>query len=121
MSAKPTPAQLEAERRALIGSDALLSDLVRERGEAKICYDEEDGWFLQFLYIPTSKDSWMTLDLDEQRHTSPSEAIRGAVRAHNAEVTMRRAQRRWCNWQIIPDNAEVSRGDGSATPTTQKS
>lgn len=91
----------------LVGSDALLSDLVRERGEAKICYDEEDGWFLQFLYIPTSPDSWMTLDLGEQRHTSPSAAIRGAVRAHNAEVTLRRAQKRWCHWQTISDNAQA--------------
>ncbi len=89
---KPTTAELLAERLALTGVDAALANLVEQRGEAKICFDEEDGWFLQFLWH-RQPDSWTTLDTDKSRHKSPTEAIKSAVDAHNEEVAMQRAKR----------------------------
>jgi hypothetical protein len=67
MSAHPTQSELQADREPLIGCDALLSELVRQRGEMKLCYDDEDGWFVQFRYM-RQRDAWMTLDRDEERH-----------------------------------------------------
>ena len=103
MSATPTPSELADERAALIGSDALLSDLVRQRGEAKICYDEEDGWFVQFQWCH-HKDEWVTPDLDEERHASPAAAIRGARLAHNEEIDRQRRSGLGTIYTFIPDN-----------------
>jgi len=105
MSATPSPSELLAEREALIGCDALLSELVRQRGEAKICYDDEDGWFLQFLHIRLLRDSWMTLDRGEERHASPTAAIQGARLAHNDEIKRRAAEGAWSRYTFIPDNS----------------
>ena len=66
--------------------DALLSALVAQRGGAKLCFDEEDGWFLQFCYNNLD-DSWITLSRSEQRQATPSEAIRDASLAHNEECS----------------------------------
>ncbi len=106
MSARPTDTELKAERKALIGSDALLSELVRQRGEVKFCFDEEDGWFVQSLYMHT-RDAWMTLSCDEGRSVSPTIALRDAVKAHNEEVERQRLSGRCAIHQLIPDNSEL--------------
>lgn len=83
---KPSDEQLKAEKAALSETDLLLAELVDQRGPAKLAYDDEDGWFLQFIYLKSLDDSWTTLDMDRERHTSPTAAIRGAVLAHNDEI-----------------------------------
>ena len=86
----------------------LLAELVRQRGEAKICHDEQDGWFLQFLYHHMP-DSWGTLDLDEHCHASKDEAIEGARLAHNDEVEMQLKTRRCQIHSLIPANVKLRR------------
>lgn len=105
MSATPSPTELLAEREALIGCDALLSELVRQHGELKLCYDEQDGWFWQAIYSRSMPDSWTTLDLDEKCHASPTEATHGAVKAHNEHVEFQRKSGRCAIHHLIPDNA----------------
>lgn len=85
MSDKPTPEQLEQERAALTGLDAVIYELVRQRGELKLCYDDEDGWFVQALYNRHA-DSFVTLDDTDARHASPTAAIEMARLAHNAQA-----------------------------------
>jgi len=75
----------EAQARAF-SIDSLLAELVRQRGTAKLCYDEEDGWFVQFLFDRNLDDSWQSMCVDEQRHARPTDALSDAVRAHNEEV-----------------------------------
>lgn len=103
MSARPPDAELEAERKALVGTDALLWELVRQRGELKLCFDEEDGWFIQSLYMHM-RDAWVTLACDEGRSTSPTIAICDAVKAHNEEVERQRLSGRHPIHQHIPYN-----------------
>jgi hypothetical protein len=103
MSATPSPPELLAEREALVGCNALLSELVRQRGEMKLCYDEEDGWFVQFQYMH-QRDAWSTLDRDEERHASPTAAIKAARLAHNDEVERQRKSGRCAIHYLIPDN-----------------
>jgi hypothetical protein len=101
MNSTPSPSELLAEHEALIGCDALLAELVRQRGEMKLCYDEQDGWFVQFQYM-RQRDAWITLDRDEKRHLSPSAAFKAARLAHNDEVERQRKLGRCAIHQIIP-------------------
>ncbi|MEM1297505.1 MAG: hypothetical protein AAGH89_19215, partial [Verrucomicrobiota bacterium] len=98
---------LTKERAALSGSDALLSDLVRQRGDAKICYDDEDGWFVQFQWCH-HENEWKTLEFDQERHASPTAAIRGAVLAHNEEIHHRQKNGLAKIHYIIPSNQPMS-------------
>jgi hypothetical protein len=103
-STKETDAQQPADE-GLSRID-LLSVLVRQRGDVKFCFDDEDGWFVQTLYSRSMPDSWMTLDMHIDRHDSPDAALRGAVTAHNEEVHRLRCQGRYCFMDIIPDNGK---------------
>lgn len=67
-------------------TDSMLAALVEQRGPAKLCFDDEDGWFLEFLHNRDMDDSWMSLDYSEDRSPTPTAAILAAVKAHNAEI-----------------------------------
>lgn len=105
MSTIPTESELEKERAALTGGDAWLAELNRQRGDLRICFDEEDGWFVKVMFNRNFEGGgWHTLDPNEARHSSPTDAIRAAVEAHNCEIATARRARRHTSYTPISAN-----------------
>lgn len=81
--------------------DEIISELVKQRGPMKLCFDKEDGWFVQFEWCHY-KDGWVTLTRDIERHATPTVAICDAKEAHNDAVNFQEKQGLFPIHQIIP-------------------
>lgn len=81
--------------------DYYAESLIRWRGDMKVGFDEEDGWFVQFKYVSNLPDSWITLSTYDKKCYSLFEAVKDAVFAHNAEIQQRERDGLFVCWKPI--------------------
>ena len=86
---------------ARIECDVLFSELARQYTEIKLCYDEEDGFFIQ-RESGYDVDSWVTMDMaDAPRRETIADAVIAAVDWHNADL---RPYMEWRKPISLPEN-----------------